>query len=71
MKRLERFKRLKTQDLELEDGLIVSIDRKIGYFMVVSQNTVYKIGLHSNWYMAMDFVLPENTGYQNPKGVIV
>jgi hypothetical protein len=51
--------------------LIVSIDRKIGYFMVVSQNTVYKIGLHSNWYMAMDFVLPENTGYQNPKGVIV
>lgn len=71
MKRLEKFRRFRTQDLELEEGLIVHIDRKMGYFSVVANNTLYKIGLYSDWYMEMDFVLPENKGYQNPKGMVV
>jgi hypothetical protein len=71
LKTLEKFKLLRTQDLELGEGLIAVVDRKIGYFTVVSNGSVYKIGLHSDWYMEMDLSILENQSAYNPVGQVV
>lgn len=71
MKQGDTFKKLKTQDLELEQGIVMFVDRKFGWFSVVSENTLFRISLSSAWYMEMLINIPTNNQYINPPGRMV